>query len=106
LEFNQYTNLITDSQLTVLDPLYTTIAVFSALLLLASLKFEVPTKIMLFVGAFTILLSAQLFFITGILEDELNANGATKHMVFLISIIILQIVTIVLAFVREKKKAK
>ncbi len=106
MESNQYTNILTDGQLTVLDPLYTTIAVFSALMVLASLKFAVPAKIMLLVGAFTILLSAQLFFITGILEDELNANGATKHLIFFVSIIILQIVTIVLAFVREKKKAK
>ena len=106
MELNQYTNLITDSQLTVLDPLYTTIAVFSALLLLASLKFEVPAKIMLFVGAFTILLSAQLLFITGILEDELNANGSSKHMYLFITISILQIVNIVLAFIREKKKVK
>lgn len=106
MESNQYTNLITDTHLTVLDPLYTTIAVFSALLLLASLKFEVPAKIMLFVGAFTILLSAQLLFITGILEDELNANGASKHMYLFITISILQIVNIVLAFVREKKKVK
>ena len=42
---NEYTNIITDGQLTVLDPLYTTIAVFSALLLLASLKFEVQLKL-------------------------------------------------------------
>ena len=105
MEMNEYTNLITDGQLTVLDPLYTTIAVFSALLLIASLKFKVPAKIMLFIGAFTILLSAQLFFITGILEVELNANGATKHTILFTMIIILQIVNIVLTFVREKKKA-
>ena len=60
---------------------------------------------MLFVGAFTILISAQLFFITGILEDELNANGATKHLVFFLATIMLQIINVVLAFVREKKKA-
>ena len=104
MEMNEFTNLITDGQLTVLDPLYTTIAVFSALLLIASFKFEVPAKIMLFVGAFIILISAQLFLVTGILVDELNANGATKHIVLLITIIILQIVNIILAFVREKKK--
>jgi len=102
---NEFTNLITDGQLTVLDPLYTTIAVFSALLLIASLKFKVPAKIMLFVGAFTIVISAQLFLVTGILVDELRANGATKHMVLFITIIILQIVNIILAFVRERKKA-
>ena len=106
MESNEYTNLITDGQLTVLDPLFTTIAVFSALLLLASIKFEVPAKIMLFVGAFTILISAQLFLVTGILEDELNANGATKHMVLFVATVILQIVTIVFAFIREKKKQK
>lgn len=106
MDSNQFTNLFTGGQLTVLDPLYTTIAVFSALMLLASLKYEVPAKIMLLIGAFTILLSTQLYFITGILEDELNVNGATKHMIFFILIIILQVLNIVLAFVREKKKAK
>lgn len=106
MESNQYTNLITDGQLTVLDPLYTTITVFSVLLLIASLKFEVPAKIMLFVGAFTILIFAQLFLVTGILEDELNAKGATKNTVLFITTIVLQIVNIALAFVREKKKGK
>ncbi len=106
MEKNEFTNLITDGQLTVLDPLYTTITVFSALLLLASLKFELPAKIMLFIGAFTILISTQLFLITSILENELHANGATKHTILFITIIILQIIIILLSFIREKKKVK
>ena len=92
-----------DGNLTLLDPLFTIIVIFSALLLFAVYKFTPPAKVMLFVAAFTLIVSAQLVTIGGILADELNLGGSSKNTTLFIITCVLQVAVIILAFYREKK---
>ena len=71
-----YENFAKDGILTLLDPLFTLILIFSALFVIVLIRFDINAKIMLFIGAFIILLSAQLLSIDGILADELNLRSA------------------------------
>lgn len=99
-----YEKFASDSIVTLLDPLFTLILIFSALFVIVLLRFEINAKIMLFFGAFTILLSAQLIMIDGILADELNLTGSSKNFYLFIAIVIIQLALIVMAFMKQKKK--
>ena len=101
-----YENFAKDGILTLLDPLFTLILIFSALFVIVLIRFDINAKIMLFVGAFIILISAQLLSIDGILADELNLGGSSKNFYFFIAIAVIQVGLIVFAFVKEKKKKK
>ena len=99
-----YEKFAQDGTLTLLDPLFTLLLIFSALFIIVLLRFTMNPKIMLFVGALIILLSAQLLSIEGILADELNLVGSSKNFYFFIAIVVIQVGLIVFAFVRDKKK--
>lgn len=98
-----YEKFAQDGTLTLLDPLFTLMLIFSALFVIIVLRFTINPKIMLFIGAFIILLSAQLLSISGILADELNLAGSSKNFYIVITIAVLQVVAIVYAFVKAKK---
>ena len=99
-----YEKFAQDGTLTLLDPLFTLLLIFSALFIIVLLRFAINPKIMLFIGALIILLSAQLLSIEGILADELNLVGSSKNFYFFIAIVVIQVGLIVFAFVRDKKK--
>ena len=99
-----YENFENDGTFTLFDPLFTLILIFSALFVIIVLRFAINPKIMLFIGVFVILLTAQLFFISGIISDELNLNGAAKDLYMAIAIAVFVVVCIVYAFVKSKKK--
>ncbi|MBD8031914.1 MULTISPECIES: acyl-CoA dehydrogenase [Solibacillus] len=99
-----YEKFAQDGTLTLLDPLFTLLLIFSALFIIVLLRFAINPKIMLFIGALIILLSAQLQSIEGILADELNLVGSSKNFYFFIAIVVIQVGLIVFAFVRDKKK--
>ena len=99
-----YEKFAQDGTLTLLDPLFTLLLIFSALFIIVLLRFAINPKIMLFIGALIILLSAQLQSIEGILADELNLANSPKNFYFFIAIVVIQVGLIVFAFVRDKKK--
>ena len=99
-----YEKFAQDGTLTLLDPLFTLMLIFSALFVIIVLRFSINPKIMLFIGTFIILLSAQLLSISGILADELNLTNASKNLYLVIAIAVLQVVAIIYAFVKAKKK--
>lgn len=99
-----YENFAQDGTLTLLDPLFTLLLIFSALFIIVLLRFTINPKIMLFISALIILLSAQLQSIAGILADELNLAGSSKNFYFFIAIVVIHIGLIVFAFVKDKKK--
>ena len=99
-----YEKFAQDGTLTLLDPLFTLLLIFSALFIIVLLRFAMNPKVMLFIGALIILLSAQLQSIEGILADELNLVGSSKNFYFFIAIVVIQVGLIVFAFVRDKKK--
>ncbi|WP_274309619.1 acyl-CoA dehydrogenase [Solibacillus daqui] len=99
-----YENFAKDGTLTLLDPLFTLMLIFSALFVIIVLRFAINPKIMLFIGTFIILLSAQLFYISGILVDELNLSGSKNDFYMLIAIVVIQVICLVIAFVKSKKK--
>ncbi|WP_342575412.1 acyl-CoA dehydrogenase [Solibacillus sp. FSL K6-1781] len=99
-----YENFAKDGTLTLLDPLFTLLLIFSALFIIVLLGFSVNPKIMLFIGALIILLSAQLQSIAGILADELNLASSSKNFYIFIAIVVIQLGLIVFAFVKDKKK--
>lgn len=98
-----YENFAKDDTLTLFDPLFTMMAVFSVLLLLAIRLLNPPAKLILIVSAFTIILAAQLLMINGIVVDELNLSGASKTMILFGVIIVMQLAAIILAFLKNKK---
>ncbi|MGE7023193.1 acyl-CoA dehydrogenase [Solibacillus cecembensis] len=98
-----YEKFAVDGILTLLDPLYILALLFSALLLIAVLRFAVNPKIMLFVSAFTILLMGQIHIIGGILADELNLGSSSKNFYFLIAIVIVQLGVVIISFKKSKK---
>lgn len=99
-----YEKFAQDGTLTLLDPLFTLMLIFSALFVIIVLRFTVNPKIMLFVGTFVILLSAQLLFIGGILADELNLAGSSRNFYLFIATVVIQLGCIIWAFVKQKKK--
>ncbi|MGN7476564.1 acyl-CoA dehydrogenase [Solibacillus silvestris] len=99
-----YKNFAQDGTLTLLNPLFILILIFSVLFIIVLLRFTINAKIQLFISAFIILLSAQLLLITGILADELNLAESSKNFYLFIAIVIIQICLTVFAFVKEKKK--
>ncbi|MGA4516130.1 acyl-CoA dehydrogenase [Solibacillus silvestris] len=99
-----YENFAKDGTLTLLDPLFTLLLIFSALFIIVLLGFSINPKIMLFIGALIILLSAQLQSIVGILADELNLASSSKNFYIFIAIVVIQLGLIVFAFVKDKKK--
>ncbi|MEG0438273.1 MAG: acyl-CoA dehydrogenase [Solibacillus sp.] len=99
-----YEKFAGDGILTLLDPLYILALLFSALLLIAVLRFAVNPKIMLFVSAFTILLMGQIHIIGGILADELNLGGSSKNFYFLITIAMIQVGVVIISFKKNKQK--
>ncbi|MBM7666443.1 putative membrane protein [Solibacillus kalamii] len=99
-----YENFAKDGTLTLLDPLFTLLLIFSALFIIVLLGFSINPKIMLFIGALIILLSAQLQSIAGILADELNLASSSKNFYIFIAIVVIQVGLIVFAFVKDKKK--
>ena len=99
-----YENFAKDGTLTLLDPLFTLMLLFSALFVIVLLRFTMNAKIMLFIGAFIILVSAQLLMIGGILADELNLTGSSKNFYMAIAIIVIQIGLIIFGFMKVKKK--
>ena len=99
-----YENFAKDGTLTLLDPLFTLLLIFSALFIIVLLGFSINPKIMLFIGALIILLSAQLQSIAGILADELNLSSSSKNFYIFIAIVVIQLGLIVFAFVKDKKK--
>ena len=99
-----YENFANDGTLTLLDPLFTLLLIFSALFIIVLLGFSINPKIMLFIGALIILLSAQLQSIAGILADELNLASSSKNFYIFIAIVVIQLGLIVFAFVKDKKK--
>lgn len=99
-----YENFAKDGTLTLLDPLFTLLLIFSALFIIVLLGFSINPKIMLFIGALIILLSAQLQSIAGILADELNLASSSKNFYIFIAIVVIQLGLIMFAFVKDKKK--
>lgn len=99
-----YENFAKDGTLTLLDPLFTLLLIFSALFIIVLLGYSINPKIMLFIGALIILLSAQLQSIAGILADELNLASSSKNFYIFIAIVVIQLGLIVFAFVKDKKK--
>ena len=99
-----YEKFAQDGTLTLLDPLFTLMLLFSGLFVIVLLRFTMKAKIMLFIGAFIILVSAQLYMIGGILADELNLTGSSKNFYFFIAIVVIQVGLILFAFMKEKKK--
>lgn len=99
-----YENFAKDGTLTLLDPLFTLLLIFSALFIIVLLGFSINPKIMLFISALIILLSAQLQSIAGILADELNLASSSKNFYIFIAIVVIQLGLIVFAFVKDKKK--
>lgn len=99
-----YENFVTDGVFTLLDPLFTIIAVFSVLLLIAVHFLAPPVKVIVFVSAFTLILAAQLLIIHGILVDELNLDGSSKATMLFGAATILQLASIALAFIKDKAK--
>ncbi|MER2047021.1 MAG: acyl-CoA dehydrogenase [Solibacillus sp.] len=99
-----YENFAKDGTLTLLDPLFTLLLIFSVLFIIVLLGFSINPKIMLFIGALIILLSAQLQSIAGILADELNLASSSKNFYIFIAIVVIQLGLIVFAFVKDKKK--
>ncbi|MEK4079517.1 acyl-CoA dehydrogenase [Solibacillus sp. FSL K6-1126] len=99
-----YENFAKDGTLTLLAPLFTLLLIFSALFIIVLLGFSINPKIMLFIGALIILLSAQLQSIAGILADELNLASSSKNFYIFIAIVVIQLGLIVFAFVKDKKK--
>ena len=99
-----YENFAKDGTLTLLDPLFTLLLIFSALFIIVLLGFSINPKIMFFIGALIILLSAQLQSIAGILADELNLASSSKNFYIFIAIVVIQVGLIVFAFVKDKKK--
>lgn len=99
-----YEKFAQDGTLTLLDPLFTLLLIFSALFIIVLLRFAMNPKVMLFIGALIILLSAQLQSIEGILADELNLADSSKNFYFFIAIVVIQVGLIVFAFVKDKKK--
>ncbi|MER2105731.1 MAG: acyl-CoA dehydrogenase [Solibacillus sp.] len=97
-----YENFAKDGALTLFDPLFTIMAVFSVLLLLTIYLLAPPAKVILIVSAFTIILATQLLMINGIVVDELNLNGATKTMILFGATVALQIAAIILAFYKKR----
>lgn len=98
-----YEKFAIDGVLTLLDPLYIFALLFSALLLIAVLRFAVNPKLMFFVSAFTILLMGQIHIIGGILADELNLGGSSKNFYFLIAIVVVQLGVVIISFKKNKK---
>ncbi|MEK4424674.1 acyl-CoA dehydrogenase [Solibacillus sp. FSL K6-1523] len=98
-----YEKFAVDGVLTLLDPLYILALLFSALLLIAVLRFAINPKIMLFISAFIILLMAQIHIIGGILADELSLGSSSKNFYFLIAIVILQLSVMIISFKKNKK---
>ncbi|MER2113875.1 MAG: acyl-CoA dehydrogenase [Solibacillus isronensis] len=101
-----YENFAKDGTLTLLDPLFTLLLIFSALFIIVLLRFSIDSKIMLFIGALIILLSAQLQSIGGILADELSLSSSSKNFYIFIAIVVIWVAMIVFAFVKDKKKKK
>ncbi|MEK3765129.1 acyl-CoA dehydrogenase [Solibacillus sp. FSL K6-4121] len=99
-----YEKFAQDGTLTLLDPPFTLLLIFSALFIIVLLRFAMNPKVMLFIGALIILLSAQLQSIEGILADELNLANSPKNFYFFIAIVVIQVGLIVFAFVKDKKK--
>lgn len=99
-----YEKFVQDGTLTLLDPLFTLMLIFSALFVIILLRFTINAKIMLFIGAFILLLSAQLLSISGILADELNLASSSKNFYLFIAIAVLQVGAIIYAFAKDKKK--
>ncbi|HEY4622625.1 MAG TPA: acyl-CoA dehydrogenase [Solibacillus sp.] len=99
-----YENFAKDGILTLLDPLFTLMLIFSALFVIIVLRFAFNPKIMLFIGTFIILLSAQLYFISAILVDELGLSSSEKDFYMVIATVVIQVACIVIAFVKSKKK--
>lgn len=99
-----YEKFAQDGTLTLLDPLFTLLLIFSALFIIVLLRFAMNPKVMLFIGALIILLSAQLQSIEGILADELNLTSSSKNFYFFIAIVVIQVGLIVFACVKDRKK--
>ena len=99
-----YENFAKDGTLTLLDPLFTLMLIFSALFIIVLLRVTMNPKIMLFISALIILLSAQLLSIEGILADELSLANSSKNFYMAMAIIVIQVGLIIFAFIKEKKK--
>ncbi|MEO4053304.1 acyl-CoA dehydrogenase [Solibacillus sp. CAU 1738] len=95
-----------DGIFTLLDPVFTTIAVFSVLFCIAVFLLKPSAKLVLFVGSFTIIITVQLFWLSGILIDELALSGGSKDFILLIVTAIAQVIAIVAGYFFENKGKK
>lgn len=97
-----YENFEINGVFTLLDPLFTSMAVFSVLLIFTIRLLTPPAKLILIVSAFTIILCAQLFMIHGIIVDELNLASSSKVTMLFGITVILQLIAIGFAFWKTK----
>lgn len=91
---------------TLLDPVFTTIAVFSVLFCIAVFLLRPAAKLVLFVSCFTVIVAAQLFWLSGIIIDELGLAGSSKDFILLVVTGITQLIAIGVAFYLEDKTNK
>ena len=91
---------------TLLDPVFTTFAVFSVLFCIAVFLLRPSAKLVLFVSCFTIIVAAQLLWLSGIIVDELGLGGNSKDFILVIVTGVTQVIAIGAAFYFEDKTVK
>jgi uncharacterized membrane protein len=87
-------------------PVFTLIVVFSVLLIFVQMRFPLTYKQMLFIGAFTMLLTFQIYSIQSKLNETFEITHTLATTIKVIAIYLIQIALIIWAFLKDKKKAK
>ena len=91
---------------TLLDPVFTTITVFSLLFCIAVFLLRPSAKLVLFISCFTVMIAAQLLYLSGIMVDELGLGGNSKDFTLVIVTGVTQVMAIGAAFYFKDKKYK
>ena len=100
-----YTNENIFSELaSYFGPVFTLIVVFSVLLIFVQLRFPLTYKQMLFIGAFTMLLTFQLYSIQSNLNEAFEISHTQGTTIKIIAIYLIQIALITLTFLKDKQK--
>ena len=100
-----YTNENIFSELaSYFGPVFTLIVVFSVLLIFVQFRFPLTFKQMLFIGAFTMLLTFQIYSIQSNLNQAFEISHTQATTIKMIAIYLIQIVLIVWTFLKNKKK--
>lgn len=88
------------------DPIFTLLIVFSVLMIFVQLRFPMRAKHMLFVGAFTLLITFQITAIFGNINALFDIERTTANTVKIYSVYLIQFALIIWTFYKEKGTKK